>query len=108
LNVATNVAALIWFGAYGHINWALGLGMAAFNVTGAQVGTRLALGGGSRVVRRVFIAVVVVLVAKTGYDAFTVGRRPRPSGSQEGDGRDLKTLFDTGRWLDLREAIAGT
>jgi len=72
LNVATNVSALIWFGAHGHITWVLGLGMAAFNVAGAQVGTRLALGGGSRVIRPVYISVVSVLIIKTAWDAIAL------------------------------------
>ena len=107
LNVATNATALMWFGAHGHVSWPLGLGMAVFNVAGAQVGTRLALAGGSRLVRRVFIGVVLVLVAKTGYDASAGWITPPSSPAQRGDGRDLKTLLESGRWLDLRAAIEG-
>jgi uncharacterized membrane protein YfcA len=69
LNVATNVAAIAWFGAHGDISWALGLGMACFNVVGAQVGTRLAISGGTTLMRRVFIAVVTALILKNGWDA---------------------------------------
>ena len=68
LNVAANLAAILWFGTHGHITWSLGLGMACFNVAGAQVGTRLALAGGSRLMRRVFIAVVAALITKTAWD----------------------------------------
>lgn len=70
VNVATNLSALTWFGAHGHLLWALGLGMAAANVAGAQVGTRLALRKGAGFVRGVFVAVVTVLIAKTAWDAW--------------------------------------
>lgn len=70
VNVATNSAALAWFGAHGHLFWALGLGMAAANVAGAQVGTRLALRRGAGFVRGVFVAVVTALIAKTAWDAW--------------------------------------
>ncbi len=69
LNVATNLSALLWFGVHGSVLWPLGLTMAVCNVAGAQLGTRLALRGGTQVVRYVFIAVVALLIAKTGYDA---------------------------------------
>ena len=43
--------------------------MACFNVVGAQVGTRLAISGGTTLMRRVFIAVVTALILKNGWDA---------------------------------------
>jgi uncharacterized membrane protein YfcA len=70
VNVATNFAALMWFGYSGHLIWQLGLMMAAFQVVGSILGTKLALKHGSGFVRRLFLAVVVVLIFKTGYDAF--------------------------------------
>ncbi|MEO7192250.1 MAG: TSUP family transporter [Vicinamibacterales bacterium] len=70
LNVATNLAAVLWFGWHGHVLWPLGLGMAVFNVAGAQVGSRLALRGGARLMRPVFIGVVLALVVKTAHDVF--------------------------------------
>ena len=69
LNIATNLAALTWFGAHGHVLWPLGLMMGVLNVAGAQLGTRLALGKGVGFVRRLFIAIVTALIAKTGWDA---------------------------------------
>lgn len=70
LNIATNLSALLWFGVHGSVLWPLGLAMAVCNVAGAQLGTRVALRGGTQVMRYIFIAVVAVLIAKTGYDAF--------------------------------------
>ena len=45
--------------------------MAAANVAGAQVGTRLALTRGTRFVRLVFIGVVATLIARTAWVALT-------------------------------------
>jgi uncharacterized membrane protein YfcA len=71
LNAATNVAALAWFGSRGHVLWPTGLAMAAANVGGALLGTRLALTRGTRFVRGVFIAVVATLIARTAWVALT-------------------------------------
>jgi uncharacterized membrane protein YfcA len=70
VNVATNFAALMWFGYSGHLIWQLGLMMAAFQVIGSILGTKLALKHGSGFVRRLFLTVVIVLIFKTGYDGF--------------------------------------
>jgi len=70
VNVATNLAALLWFGYSGHILWQLALLMAICNVAGSLVGTRLAIRHGSGFVRKLFLVVVSILILKTGYDAF--------------------------------------
>jgi len=70
LNVATNIAAIALFAAKGHVWWHIGLVMAAANVTGSLIGTRLALKHGAGFVRGLFIVVVGALILKTGYDAF--------------------------------------
>lgn len=70
LNTASNLAALLLFAAKGHIWWHFALVMALANVVGSVLGTRLALKHGSGFVRAVFIVVVTVLTAKTGYDAW--------------------------------------
>jgi uncharacterized membrane protein YfcA len=69
VNAAANVAALLYFGFTAKLMWLLGLGMAACNVAGAQVGSHLAIRGGSAFVRKVFLAVVTCLIAKTAWDA---------------------------------------
>jgi uncharacterized membrane protein YfcA len=69
VNAATNVAALVLFGLTGELYWLLGLAMAASNVAGAQFGSHLAIRRGSGLVRKVFIAVVGTLIAKTAWDA---------------------------------------
>lgn len=70
INTATNVAAVALFAWKGHVWWHFALIMAAANVTGSLLGTRLALRHGSGFVRGVFIAVVSALILKTGFDAF--------------------------------------
>lgn len=68
VNAATNVSALLYFGLHEDPLWELGLAMAAFNITGAVVGTNLALRHGIGFVRRVFLFVVVALILKFAYD----------------------------------------
>lgn len=70
VNVATNVAAIGFFASHGPILWAVGLLMAACNLAGAALGTALALRGGSRFIRKIFLAVVVVLIGKLAMDLF--------------------------------------
>jgi len=69
INVATNAAALAWFGSRGDLLWPLGLTMAIANVAGAQIGTRLALRRGAGFVRGVFVVIVTVLIARTAWTA---------------------------------------
>lgn len=68
VNLSTNAAALLYFGPSGHVLWALALGMALCNVAGAQVGSALALRHGSRFVRKLFLLVVLLLLAKFAWD----------------------------------------
>jgi uncharacterized membrane protein YfcA len=70
VNVACNASALLLFGYSGHLIWQLGMLMAACQICGSLVGTRLALKHGSVFVRKLFLVVVSMLILKTGYDAF--------------------------------------
>ncbi len=72
VNVACNVAALAWFLPTAQPLWQLGLWMAACNVVGSVLGARLALKGGARLIRVLFLAVLAALILKTGHDAFLV------------------------------------
>lgn len=69
VNLATNASALVAFAMAGHVWWHLALPLAAANVAGSLLGARMALQRGAGFVRVMFIVVVVVLIAKTGYDA---------------------------------------
>ena len=68
VNIATNLGAIISFQLTGHIWWKLGLALAIANVCGAIIGSRLAIRGGSPLVRKVFLVVTTILIAKVGYD----------------------------------------
>ena len=68
VNVATNLAALLYFVPNGHVLPVLAIAMALANVSGSQAGTWLALRYGSGFIRRVFLAVVSVLILKFAWD----------------------------------------
>lgn len=70
VNVACNLAALLWFWYSGHLLWQIGLVMAICNITGSLIGSRLAIRNGSGFVRKLFLLVVTALIIKTGHDAF--------------------------------------
>lgn len=70
VNFSTNAAALLYFVPNGHVLWAIGLGMAAFNILGAVLGSKLALRHGSGFVRGTFVAVSGLLIARLGWDIF--------------------------------------
>lgn len=70
VNVATNCAALAYFVPHGQwLPW-IALAMAVCNISGALLGSRLALLHGSPLVRKVFLAVVGVLIARFAWDTF--------------------------------------
>lgn len=70
VNVACNLAALLLFASKGHVMWPIALVIAACNITGSVLGTRLAMRRGTHFVRWMFIAIVALLIAKTAWDAF--------------------------------------
>ncbi|WP_157407834.1 sulfite exporter TauE/SafE family protein [Actinomadura atramentaria] len=70
INTGTNLGALIVFTAQGHVLWALGLGMGACNIVGAQLGARMAISRGAGFVRGVLLCVVTALVLKLGWEQF--------------------------------------
>lgn len=68
VNLATNLASLILFAMHGNVRWELGIPMAAANIGGALLGTRLALSRGAPLVRKVFVGVVGALLSKIAWD----------------------------------------
>ena len=70
VNIATNAGAILSFQLTGHIWWQLGLLLAFANVTGAIIGSHLAIKGGSPLVRKVFLAVTFVLITRVAWDTF--------------------------------------
>jgi len=68
VNIATNAGAILSFQLTGHIWWQLGLLLAFANVAGAVIGSRLAIKGGSPLVRKVFLAVTFLLITRVAWD----------------------------------------
>jgi uncharacterized membrane protein YfcA len=63
-NLMTNLAALVVFVPQGAVMWRTGLLMAAANVTGGYLGSRIALARGARFIRVVLVLVVGALAVK--------------------------------------------
>ena len=70
VNLATNLGSLIYFGSTYHIDYSVGLPMAACNVLGSFVGTRMAILKGSRFVRLLFLVVVGALILRLAQQIF--------------------------------------
>ena len=70
INAATNLAAVLLFGWTGHLLYGLALPMAACNIGGSVLGTRLAVAKGSRFVRLLFLVVLTGIIAKFAWDTF--------------------------------------
>ena len=70
VNVSTNLGAIIIFGIHSAILWQIGMILAVANITGSVVGSRLAIRGGSVLVRKVFLIVTIALIIKVGIDTF--------------------------------------
>jgi hypothetical protein len=58
------------FGFNGAVIWQIGIIMGVANISGAILGSRLAIKGGSTLVRKVFLIVTVALIIKVGIDTF--------------------------------------
>jgi uncharacterized membrane protein YfcA len=70
VNFASNLAGLLVFASRGEVAWRLSLPMAAAALLGGQLGARLAVKRGDVLVRRIVLAVVLVLAAKLARDAW--------------------------------------
>lgn len=68
VNLATNLAALAYFIPSGNVLYLIGVPMALCNILGAQIGSRLALRGGVRLVRGLFLLLVWALIIRLAYD----------------------------------------
>ncbi|SHG50572.1 hypothetical protein SAMN04488068_0486 [Hydrocarboniphaga daqingensis] len=71
VNVITNFAALAYFLSHGSVLWQFALPMAACNVGGSLLGTRMAIARGAGFVRGMFIVVVGLLILRLGYDVWS-------------------------------------
>lgn len=70
VNLATNVASIIYFSSTGHIVFELAIPMALCNMAGGFIGTRFALLRGNTFIRMFFLFVVCGTIVRFGYDVF--------------------------------------
>lgn len=70
INMATNAASLIYFVAKGIIIWKLALPMAAANAAGGYLGAQVATRRGNAFIRKVFLFVVLAILARFAWDVF--------------------------------------
>lgn len=71
VNLATNLAALAYFIPSGNVLYLFAVPMACCNILGARIGSRLAVRGGAPLVRRLFLCLVWLLIARLIYDSLS-------------------------------------
>lgn len=74
VNVVADVASLAFFITGNFVRYEIALPMMICNMAGSFVGSRMALLRGSSFVRRVFLAIIALLILRFGYDVFIAGR----------------------------------
>lgn len=71
VNIATNLAALLYFTSTGHVLFQYAIPMAVFNVLGSFFGAKLALLKGNKFVRIFFLVVIFGTILRFAYDVLT-------------------------------------
>ncbi len=71
INCATNLSAVGYFAATGHILYQYALPMGACNILGSLAGTRMAILKGNAFVRVFFLVVVTAMIARFGWDVLS-------------------------------------
>lgn len=69
LNFVSNFAALLYFIAFGEVAWLVGGVMIVGQVLGAQIGSRLVLNNGQKLIRPVIVIVCLAMSARLIWDA---------------------------------------
>jgi len=70
VNVSTNLGAILVFGLHGSVLWQVALTLATANILGGLLGAKLAIRGGSTLIRKVFLFVTLALILRVGIDTF--------------------------------------
>lgn len=70
VNLASNIASLIVFVAYGRINYPIAAAMIAGQLIGGRLGASMAIRHGAPFIRIIFIGVVFAMVIKLLFDQF--------------------------------------
>ncbi|PIT07135.1 hypothetical protein BGI31_09930 [Snodgrassella communis] len=68
INLTTNLAALIFFIPNHYVVWHWAIPLAAANLIGGLIGARLAMRGGSKLLRKGFIIILCIMIGKFGCD----------------------------------------
>jgi uncharacterized protein len=68
VNFATNLSAVAYFASTQHVLYEYALPMGVCNIAGAMVGTRLAILKGNAFIRRLFMAIVALLILRLAWD----------------------------------------
>ena len=68
INSTTNLAALTFFIPQGHVVWAWAIPLAVANLCGGVVGARLAMRGGTRLLRYGFMLLLCLTIGKFAWD----------------------------------------
>ncbi len=68
VNLATNLASIIYFAINGNILFELAIPMAACNMLGGFIGSKFALLKGNKFIRLFFLCVVCATIVRFGYD----------------------------------------
>ncbi|MDQ7947394.1 MAG: TSUP family transporter [Pedobacter sp.] len=68
VNIATNLAALLYFASTGHVLFQYAIPMAIFNVLGSLLGARLALLKGNKFIRIFFLIVIFATILRFAWD----------------------------------------
>lgn len=84
LNLASNLGSLLLYAATGAVVWPLGLVMAGASFLGAQVGSRLAMRLGSRIIRPLLVVVSAAMALRLLLDPANPWRRMLPDGAFDG------------------------
>lgn len=70
INSVSCSAALITYALAGQVIWAVGIPAVLFNIVGSYIGASIALKNGGKVIRPMFIVILLILMCKLVYDLF--------------------------------------
>ncbi|WP_100140602.1 sulfite exporter TauE/SafE family protein [Snodgrassella alvi] len=68
INLTTNFAALCFFIPHHYVIWHWAIPLAIANLTGGLIGARLAMRGGTKLLRKGFIVLLCIMIGRFGYD----------------------------------------
>ncbi len=71
VNTASNLASLVTFALAGEVVWVVGLPAAACSIVGGLVGGHLALKGGGKIIRPMFVVVLGLMIIRLAWDLLT-------------------------------------